>query len=205
MRFDNRRIARVRGFFIRKQRVECGIWGILRDVTTLIAFFLRHRRRRRYPFLLNIPVCIVQLTFTKAFSVMLVFRYRCSQVCVQSGQLSEKFLILFGCIGMHCLAMLSQIVKTRERLLAVTLERPLSGMLADMSGKVLASGENHPTVTKALALEYSRAIARCTQCGLSSSFTCSSRTRSLGLGHGGRLESRGAQELGQPRALSVRS
>jgi len=48
----------------------------------------------------------------------------------------------------------------------MTLKRPFSRMLADMSGKVLAACKDHPTITKALALKYSSTITRRSQCCL---------------------------------------
>lgn len=104
---------------------------------------------------------------------------------VERGKVAHHGLVLLLLVGVDCLCMLPEVVKAGELLAAMATKRALARVFSglgqlgrrvskravpDMTGKVLASGEDHATVAKTPALESlcrGRAVALCDARGLS--------------------------------------
>lgn len=96
----------------------------------------------------------------------LVLCRRGGKVGVQNGELAQNFFVTLWRVRVHRLTVLSQVVKTRKGLLAVTLERAFSCVFAavlegrpadnipNVTSQVLTACKHHATVTKSRALEH---------------------------------------------------
>lgn len=81
-------------------------------------------------------------------------RLVCGSHCGMKGsKIAHHALILVLLIGMYGLRMLTKIVETRELFTTVTCERTFTSVLPNVSGKMLATTEDHTTLAIASALE----------------------------------------------------
>lgn len=72
---------------------------------------------------------------------------------VQRRQITHHPFVLLLLIRVNRLRMLAKVVQTRKLLSTVAAEGTLAGVFPDMTGKVLAAAENHPTVSVPSALK----------------------------------------------------